>query len=133
MDDIATGLYTLVSSSATLQTLTGKTNPLVFEHAEHDADYPYVSYSLVSGTPRILHSPGSAMQFTIWDFKVWSENALDVLKIHRELIRIFDSETLSVERVGALMPGRTHSIVSELNKAENIIYSQNIECEIFIR
>jgi hypothetical protein len=133
MDDIATGLYTLVSSSATLQTLTGKTDPVVFEHAEHDEDYPYVSYSLVSGTPRILHSPQGAMQFTVWDFKVWSENALDVLKIHEELIRIFDSETLNVGRVGALMPGRTHSIVSELNKAENIIYSQNIECEIFIR
>lgn len=132
MEDVAQGLYDLVVSNSTLQTLTSKSAPIIFEQAEHSEDYPYITFSIVSSTPRIAHSPARALQFSVWDFKVWAENALEVLTIQTELTRIFDIEQLSVDRVGAMMPGRLHPLISELNQANNIIYSQNLECEIFI-
>ena len=126
MNDIAMALKNRIEGNAVLQALNAV---LYFGTAPRGTAYPHITFRPTSDVPLRLQD-ADPISTTFWDFTIWGSKAIDVGTIYAELMDIFNQDNLVSTEIIISLRGRGLPLTSEVNRANDIIYSRVVECEI---
>lgn len=124
MNDIATSLKTIVDGITDL----GAT--LYFGDAPKGTAIPYITFNPISDVPLRLMQQ-QQLSITHWDFKIWAKST-EIGDIYSKLMDAFNDEANIPSDFVSLLRGRGLPMHSEENRANEIIYSRIVECEVIL-
>lgn len=126
MNEIATALKDIVDG------ITGLGADLYFGDAPQGTDLPYITFMPMSDVPiHLMQGKDDQLSITHWDFKVWGKST-EIGDIYQKLMDAFNDEANIPDGYVSLLRGRGLPMRSEENRANEIIYSRIVECEVIL-